>query len=218
MPPEPIEEPQVNTYCQGREEYKTSGEHRDGNVRMGGYWDTAVEHRTREREALEIGAAALVTSSDDPEQGHSAVRMLLKRSALAQAMKDVPRCKSILIIEDNQRDSDRLASTLRTIFGYDTTVRQCRTLGTALDAVLSEQPDIVFLDDRLGPVDKAEKSVSFLRNAQCKAMIFVVSSYVDRRRRAELLALSVDEVIDKDELDSTSICQALISALARKGR
>ena len=145
------------------------------------------------------------------------MRVLMMRSKLAQQMRDVPKFKNILIIEDNQLDSDRLASTLRTIFGYDAIVRQCRTLGTALDEVLGDHPELIFLDDRLGPVDKAEKSVPFLRNARYTAMIFVISSFVDRRRRAEIMKLGVDEVIDKDDLDSTSICQALINAQARKG-
>jgi DNA-binding NarL/FixJ family response regulator len=140
----------------------------------------------------------------------------MNRSRLAQAMKDVPRYTKFLVIEDAPRDSDRMASTIRAIFGYEALVRQCKTLGTALDEVLSDPPEVVFLDDRLGPVDKAEKSVPFLRTAKCDALIIVVSSYVDRRRRAEILKLAVDEVIDKDDLDSTSICQALIDALARR--
>lgn len=161
-------------------------------------------------------AAASDTSDSDAGGSHSAVRVLMMRSRLAQAMKDAPKFKNILIIEDDQRDSDRLASTLRTIFGYDADVRQCRTLGTALDEVLSRQPEIVFLDDRLGPADKAEKSVPFLRSARCAAMMFVISGHVDRRRRADIMKLGVDGVIDKDELDSTSICQALIEVLTRR--
>jgi PleD family two-component response regulator len=166
----------------------------------------------------ESDAVQAASDPSEPDGGgaHSAVRVLMTRSKLAQAMKEVPKFKNILIIEDNQRDSDRLASTLRTIFGYDATVRQCRTLGTALDEVLSDQPELVFLDDRLGPVDKAEKSVPFLRSARYGAMILVLSSFIDRRRRAEIMKLGVDDVIDKDDLDSTSICQALIAALARK--
>ena len=143
---------------------------------------------------------------------HSAVRVLQARSRIAQAMKVVPRYKNILIIDDEQRDGDRLASTLRTIFGYDIEVRQCRTLGTALDAVVTNQPDLIFLDDRLGSIDKAEKSVPFLRTARCSAMIIVVSGQVDRRRRADVLLLGVGGVIDKDELDSSSICNVLIEA------
>lgn len=143
---------------------------------------------------------------------HSAVRVLQARSRIALAMKDVPRYKNILIIDDEQRDSDRLASTLRTIFGYDLDIRQCRTLGTALDAVVTNQPDLIFLDDRLGSIDRCEKSVPFLRTARCSAMIIVVSGQVDRRRRADVLLLGVGGVIDKDDLDSTSICNALIEA------
>lgn len=161
------------------------------------------------------------SDDDDPAQErspgetgapHSAVRVLQARSRLAQAMKGVPRYKNILIIDDEQRDSDRLASTLRTIFGYDIEIRQCRTLGTALDAVVTNQPDLIFLDDRLGALDKAEKSVPFLRTARCTAMIIVVSGQVNRRRRADVLLLGVGDVIDKDDLDSTSICNALIQA------
>ena len=155
-------------------------------------------------------------ASDKPAGGsgatHSAVRVLQARSRIALAMKHVPRFKNILIIEDEPRDSDRLASTLRTIFGYDIEIRQCRTLGTALDAVVTNQPDLIFLDDRLGSIDKAEKSVPFLRTARCAAMIIVVSGQVDRRRRADMLLLGVGGVIDKDELDSTSICNTLIEA------
>ncbi len=147
---------------------------------------------------------------DDPQD--AAVRVLQERSRIAQAMQDVPRYRRILIIEDNQLESDRLASTLRAIFGYDIELTQCATLGTALDAVMGGKQELVFLDDRLGPVDKAERSVPFLRTARCDALIIVVSSFIDRRRRAEIMKLGVGEVIDKDELDSLSICQALINA------
>ncbi len=146
----------------------------------------------------------------------SAVGVLMTRSRLAQAMRELPRLRSVLILEDDKRDSDRLVSTLRSIFGYDLSVRQCETLGTALDALTVEQPDLVFLDDRLGPVDRAERSVPFLRTAGCVATIVVISSHVDRRRRADLLRLDVGDVIAKDDLDSTSICQALLDAEARR--
>lgn len=163
----------------------------------------------------EAGADIPSAGSDGPVP-HSAVRVLMQRSRVAQLMKDVPRYNNILVVEDDRRDAERLASTVRTIFGYDVKVRLCPTLGTALDAVLSEQPDLVFLDDRMGPIDKAEKSVPFLRSARCVAPIIVISSYVDRRRRADVLKLGVTGVIDKDELDSLSICQTLIEAQARK--
>lgn len=165
-------------------------------------------------------------SGDDGDDGggvqarspatHPAVRVLVQRSRVALAMKSVPPYSNVLVVEDNPRDADRLASTLRSVFGYELKVRQCRTLGTALDAVMDDQPDLVFLDDRMGPLDRAEKSVPFLHTAGCKATIIVVSGHVDRRRRAQLLTLGVGDVIDKDELDSLSICQALINA--QRGR
>lgn len=157
---------------------------------------------------------------DGPSSGieptPTAVRALQTRSRLAQAMKDAPPISVILIVEDDQRDSNRLASTLRSIFGYEIAIKQCRTLGTALDSMLEQQPDLLFLDDRLGPVDKAERSVPFLRSAKCTAPIILVSGHVDRRRRADFFKLGISDVIDKDELDSTSICEAVINSLKRK--
>ena len=167
-------------------------------------WVAAMQSAAAPDEKSDDAPPSSTTDLSDSDAGgsHSAVRVLMTRSKLAQAMKEVPKFKNILIIEDNQRDSDRLASTLRTIFGYDANVRQCRTLGTALDEVMNDQPEIVFLDDRLGPIDKAEKSVPFLRTARYGAMIFVISSFIDRRRRADIMKLGVDDVIDKDDLDS----------------
>ncbi len=159
--------------------------------------------------------SSLPAAVEDPSD-HAAVRVLMQRSRIAQLMKTIPQFRNILIIEDDQRDSDRLASTLRSIFGYEIKLRQCPTLGTALDAVLEDQPDLVFLDDRMGPVDKAEKSVPFLRTARCTATIIIVSGYVDRRRRADIMKLGVNEVIDKDELDGLTICQTLVKSQAAK--
>ena len=120
-----------------------------------------------------------VGASTDDDQQYSALRVLVERSRLMNEMKDVPRFHSILIVEDDPRDNDSLASKLRGLFGHDTIIRQCLTLGTAMDAVSGEQPDLVFLDDRLGPIDRAEKTVPLLRKAQCVATIIVVRT--DRR-------------------------------------
>lgn len=169
--------------------------------------------------AADVAADVESASSSSTGTGTSptplAVRVLQERSRLAQALQDVPRFANVLIVEDEQRDGDRLVSTLRSIFGYDLKVRQCRTLGTALDAVLADPPDLVFLDDRLGTVDRVERSVPFLRTAQCEAVIIVISAHIDRRRRAAMLKLDIGGAIDKDELDSTSIRQVLLEAHSR---
>lgn len=164
----------------------------------------------------EAGDSRLPAVSREDAPSHPAVRVLMQRSRIAQLMKSIPQYRNIVIIEDDARDSDRLASTLRSIFGYEIHLRQCPTLGTALDALIEEEPDLVFLNDRLGPVDKAEKSVPFLRAARCVATIIVVSSCFSRRRRAEVLKLGVAEVIDKDELDGLTICEALVKAHVEK--
>lgn len=133
-----------------------------------------------------------------------------KKSALAKARQDLPVYKDILIVEDEPLDAHRLQATLRTIFGYDVAVRRATTLGKALDEVIQKQPDIIFLDDHLKPKDNASETIPFLRRCNYAGPIVVVSGLLDKRRRAELTRAGAVEAIHKDDLDSSSIEEAIV--------
>jgi DNA-binding NarL/FixJ family response regulator len=134
---------------------------------------------------------------------------LAHKNEVARLARQLPRLQNMLIVEDDISDSDRLRATLRVILGYEFLVRVAATLGSALDGVLSKQPDLVFLDDLLKPSDTATHSIPFLRRAGYTGPIVVISGQVTRNRRAELMALGAAEVIHKDDVDSVRLTEAL---------
>ena len=134
---------------------------------------------------------------------------LSKKSDIVNLSKQLPKLSNILIIEDETFDADRLRATLRVILGYDFTVRRAATLSAALEAVMTKQPELVFLDDVLKPSDTASHTIPFLRRAKYDGPIVVVSGQVTRNRRAELIGLGATDVIHKDDVDSVRLAEAL---------
>jgi CheY-like chemotaxis protein len=137
-----------------------------------------------------------------------------RKSALAKARAGLPAYSDVLVVEDELLDAQRLQATLRSIFGYDITVRRAATLGQALDEVIRKQPDIIFLDDHLKPKDNASDTIPFLRRCNYAGPIVVVSGLLDQKRRAELRRAGAVEAIHKDDLDSSSIEAAILAAHA----
>jgi CheY-like chemotaxis protein len=137
-----------------------------------------------------------------------------RKSALAKARADLPSYRDVLIVEDDPLDAKRLQGTLRSIFGYDISVRHAATLGQALDEVIRQFPDIVFLDDHLKPKDNASDTIPFLRRCNYAGPIVVVSGLLDQKRRAELTRAGAVEAIHKDDLDSSSIEAAIVKVHA----
>ena len=134
---------------------------------------------------------------------------LAKRSDLTKSRKGLPDISDFLIVEDENFDADRLRATLHIMFGYAIQVRRAKTLGSALDAVIERQPELIFLDDYLKPNDNATQTIPFLRRCGYVGPIVVVSGGVDRQRRTTLIKAGAVDVIHKDDLDSVRIAEAL---------
>ncbi len=135
---------------------------------------------------------------------------LARKSDLAKSRKHLPAYKDILIVEDETLASDRMMATLRGLFGQDLEVRRAKTVNMAIDLLLQKLPDLVMLDDYVGPHDTALDSLPLIRHAKFTGPVIVVSGRMSRHRRAELLAKGADETINKDDLDSGSISEALL--------
>ena len=134
---------------------------------------------------------------------------LARKSDMTKTRKDLPELTEFLIVEDENFDADRLRATLHIMFGYGIQVRQAKTLGSALDAVIEKKPEIIFLDDYLKPNDNATQTIPFLRRCGYEGPIIVVSGAVDRHRRTTLVKAGAIDVIHKDDLDSVRIAEAL---------
>jgi DNA-binding response OmpR family regulator len=146
-----------------------------------------------------------------PQQGRS---HLARKSELAIARSGKPAFANILIVEDNVFEADRLNGTLNIVFNRKSDIRRAATLTSALDAVIANKPDVIFLDDKLPPNDNASQTIPFLRRCGYEGPIIVVSSLLTRQRRAMLMAAGAIEAIHKDDLDGMAIEEALARVYA----
>lgn len=145
----------------------------------------------------------------------SGSHILAERHETTLGKRTLPKIGDILIVEDSVIDSDRLRATLHILLGRDVNIRVAETLGSALDSVLAEQPDLVFLDDYLKPNDTANETIPFLRRAGFEGHIIVISSELDRQRRLRLIEAGASEALHKDDVDSAKIADALVGAHAQ---
>jgi len=134
---------------------------------------------------------------------------LAKRSGVTKSRANLPQISNILIVEDETFDADRLKATLHLMFGYEIEIRRAATLGRALDEVIAQTPEIIFLDDVLKPSDNAAQTLPFLRRAGYEGPVVVVSGQVTRRRKSVLIEAGASDVIHKDEVDSVRVAEAL---------
>lgn len=153
-----------------------------------------------------------MTSSSSSSSGGE---FLAKKSVLMRARQGLPQLANILIIEDETFDAERLSATLRVMFGYELLVRRAATLASALDRIIEQKPEIIFLDDVLKPSDDASQSIPYIRRAGYEGPIVVVSGQVTRTRRATLLAAGATDVIHKDDVDSVRLAEALVRVLKK---
>ena len=136
---------------------------------------------------------------------------LVEKSDLARVSKGLPKFRDIVVFEDNERESNRMLATLRTMLGYeDIEVRRARTLNSGIDLLIAKLPDLVLLDDRMGPIDRAQDSLPMIRRAGFNGPVVIISGELTRDRRIELMKLGAAEAVHKDDLDSGSIGKVMM--------
>ena len=133
---------------------------------------------------------------------------LVRKSGVVKSGHGVAPPSDILIVEDMSMDADRLIATLRSMFGYGVELRRAKTLTSALDEMLKRIPDVIMLDDYL-VTENAGESIPMLRRVPFQGPIIVVSGKLDRLRRAELIKKGANDAINKDDLNSVEIAEAL---------
>lgn len=134
---------------------------------------------------------------------------MAKRADLAYSRSKQDTPQKILIIDDEALDAERLTATLHVLFGYLAEIRWARSLSAAVDAIIEQEPCVIFLDDILKPSGNASQSIPQLRCAGYKGPIVVVSGEVTHTRRTRLLADGASDVIHKDDVDSVRVAEAL---------
>ena len=135
--------------------------------------------------------------------------ILAERHRLAASSGAPGDLKDILIVEDSRIDGNRLEATLHLVLGRSITIRRAETLTSAVDCVLEQLPDVVFLDDYLKPNDTASQTIPYLRRAGYTGHIVVISGEVDRSRRQELIDAGASDALHKDDVDSSAVSEVL---------
>ncbi len=141
---------------------------------------------------------------------------LARRSNLVKARAENNGAPpDVLVVEDESIDAEHLLATLRILFGYDHEIRWTLTLGDAVNRVIEKTPDIVFLDDALKPASDASQAMPVLRGAGFSGPIIIIGGQMTHARRARLRASGACDVIDKDDVDSVRVGEALAQTLTQ---
>ncbi len=142
-------------------------------------------------------------------RGHAA-DFLLHRADLVASRARLTDIQDVLIIAG--QTSPFLAAIIRLMFGYELSVRTAASTGAALDALTLRQPDLVFLDHALPPGMPAQEVIPLIRRCGFAGPLIVTASGSSPHATRALLEAGAADVIDRDELDSARIAEALLHA------
>ena len=158
-------------------------------------------------------AAVRIATNDRVGRDYLARRSWLIKNAHAAANPT-----DIVVIDDNARDIDRMASALRLMFGRDISIRIGKTLAAMNLLLRDKQPDLLIVDDNLNHGLRAEATVAAATLLRFQGPIFIVTGMLTRQRLVELKKLGVIDVIHKDDLDSTRLREAVLKIGQASGK
>ena len=118
------------------------------------------------------------------------------------------------MVEDEGFDARRLTATLNIVLKRDCNIRVAKTLGKAIDAVLEQPPDMMFLDDYLHPNDSALDTIPMVRRAGYTGPIIVLSGEWDRERAIALKKAGASDSMHKENINSVELGAMLVRAFA----
>lgn len=132
-----------------------------------------------------------------------------QKSLLMQKLAKIPAIRTIQIIDDTQMDADHVAAVLHLLLGRDVVIAHHKSMAVALDRMRRAMPDLIFLDDYLPPLDRAESSIRSLHRFGYAGPIVVMSGSLTRSRKTELSCFAPLGVLSKDDINSFAIAEVL---------
>ncbi|MGQ0672287.1 MAG: response regulator [Hyphomicrobium sp.] len=133
----------------------------------------------------------------------------IAKSALLQRLTALPTIRRITIIDDNERDAKHISAVLHLLLGRHVEIVHQRNIAVAIQKLRDEMPDLLILDDHLPPLDRAESSLRSLQRFGFKSPFLIISGTVTRSRRAELAILNPLAILEKDEINTFTVAEAL---------
>lgn len=139
------------------------------------------------------------------------------KSILMQRLASLPTIGRIVVIDDNEMDAQHLMATLFLLLGRDLVIVNYRSVAVALDRTRRDKPDLIFLDDHIPPLDRAESSIRSLHRFGIDVPIVVMSGQLTRARRNELRRLNPLGILDKDEINTFAVGEVLLRLVPNDG-
>jgi CheY-like chemotaxis protein len=138
------------------------------------------------------------------------------KSEALQKLAKLPRLRTIAVLDDDAADSRHLVAVLNILLGRDIQILEFRSTRAAIRALRAEPPDLLFLDDFMRPLDRAETSLKALRTAGMRVPVVIVSGLLTQARRRQLAELRLLGVLDKDDINTYSVATALAGLVPDK--
>jgi CheY-like chemotaxis protein len=135
---------------------------------------------------------------------------LTRRSWLIKHAGDAVLIADVVIVDDSTLDTERMASSLRLMFGRDVSVRVATTVSGMSALLRDKHPDLLIVDDHLSQGQRAETTLASAGIRGYQGPIFIVTGLLTRQRMVELRKLGAVDVIHKDDLDSTRLREAVL--------
>ena len=136
--------------------------------------------------------------------------LVARKSRLARQMYKLTDVHRVLIVDDNLVDARHVTAILHLLLGRRIVVAHYKSIPAAIAAMRNQQPDLMFLDDVLPPLDRAESSMRSLRRHGFTAPFVIMTGMLTQTRRKELMALEPLGVLHKDDVDSLTVGEILI--------
>ncbi len=135
--------------------------------------------------------------------------LVSEKSVLMQKLAKIPPIRSIQIIDDNRLDAEHVSAVLHLLLGRDVIITQHKSMAVALETLRRSPPDLIFLDDYLPPLDRAESSMKSLQRFGYTGPIVVMSGSFTRARKTEISAFKPLGLLPKDDINSFAMAEVL---------
>ena len=139
----------------------------------------------------------------------SGSELAARKSRLAQELHKLTGLRHIMVVDDNALDAQHVTAILHLLLGRTISIVHHKSVPMAIADLRSRMPDLLFLDDVLPPLDRAESSLKSLRRHGLVAPIIIMTAMLTTSRRKELMALEPLGILHKDDIDSLSVGEVL---------
>ncbi len=154
-----------------------------------------------------IGVSMLIAAASGGE-------LAARKSRLAQELQKLIGLQHIMVVDDNALDAQHVTAILNLLLGRGISVVHHKSVPTAIADMRNRMPDLLFLDDVLPPLDRAESSLKSLHRHGLTAPVIIVTAMLTTSRRKELMALAPLGILHKDDIDSLSVGEVLLRLAA----